>query len=1438
MAYDAIRWGYQDSSGRQREADGGRLINLFPIETPDPASDKVPADLWNTPGAQTWMDSPLSGDITLQRNIPLGFALAAANDKPRGQWSDGTTLWVANAGAARTLFAYNLLSRTPDPSKNIPLGGTASSPKPTGLTGIGTNLLVAFEGFTGVHAFSMITMAEVGAENIATTQEDIVGVWADSDHILWALGKNQEARPYATTMTTVNLPAAFSLLSDGINRTPSGATRLTDGSIAIIDEATRDIFSNTVKPGGRDALNDFDFKAVYPDITSAFGFVNDSTAAFRVAAQARKIYAMSVREREAWPDRTINLPEGGTATYLFGFGDTLWVLITPEDPEADTYIAQFNSQNGEQDDLLLYPGGDVLDAQGIFSRGDFAWIADREQNKILRFKFGTVGVADPSRNIVLPPERDSPVGIWGEGENAYILDRLDSEIYGYFQGDGSPNPGIDFPLPDTPSETALGLWGSAQHFQILTSTAIEVYNREEGDKLPLLTIPLDPLNADPRGLYATPNNAYVLDNAARKIFAYLFGARGMFGQRNSALDKTPNQLLPGVGLEKPVGIGGIRVGSTTRIWVLGEDTGIYELEQDADGVLSRKANGADITNIQDNDSNDLAVYMAGGNLRILWADDDDNSIYGADMQGNAWGAQRQMFSASNPHGVAVDNNWIYTTEDGRRIVRFNRDTFARDSWSIEFSAHDIQRRARALFTYQERLWVVFYSTRTAHAFDIETREPVDDLDVDITIVSDPRGIWGDGRYMYVTNDQDSTTEGGIRGFDMASASRDPDRDVELHADNDDAYGLFATATIFYVGNRGTHQRVFTYSLLQRTHIEDGGFSLLESNSKALSMWGTTDGCYVLDENLTAYWYGFRRIGLVRDPDGDINCVPENANIAGLWGDDKSLLYAVDSAPGAIFAYDTETRMNLPDLQFTLDMENITNVPTGVWGNDNCVWVGAELNGKVYCYLRNAGASRGVLCPLTQRNASPYGIWSDADYHYVNDVETGFMYVYNVVGCQIALSDDIEDFLSNATWLAMIAIESPINGNHLFGVAQDVFFHFNPGPPFNDPEIMHTGKFTTYEEEQLSGPIKLTTDNRYIFITTPISIKIYDVLTREFLEEMPDPILPRASNLSAILRDEDWVASAWSDGYFLVGTRSGEVFHSNLHSLQFDQLDFARTEAYPDSLVSIEVYNRQVILFGSASIEQWYNSGDANLVFRRNYSFTVNIGAAAQAAISVDIQGVFFLATNGIVYHFTGGITRVSIISVEESISESDESKATSFIYTEQGQRFYVLTLDIGGTKKTWAMHIDTGLWHERTISDIRAYVTFQKRHITSRPAGLDEMSTGIGSDHAIVIHREAIIPALQANRARQYVHALEVEIPFRAGGDATDRVSLDWSYDGGETFTPAPGLTRVLPDSERARLRWNRLGGGERTRNFRLSIDATRPVNILGAYIDYEPAEA
>ena len=70
------------------------------------------------------------------------IALAAGNTAPRGLWSDGTTLWVADASDA-WLYAYTLAGGSRQASKDIIL---ADNTGPYGLWSDGPTLWVTARG--------------------------------------------------------------------------------------------------------------------------------------------------------------------------------------------------------------------------------------------------------------------------------------------------------------------------------------------------------------------------------------------------------------------------------------------------------------------------------------------------------------------------------------------------------------------------------------------------------------------------------------------------------------------------------------------------------------------------------------------------------------------------------------------------------------------------------------------------------------------------------------------------------------------------------------------------------------------------------------------------------------------------------------------------------------------------------------------------------------------------------------------------------------------------------------------------------------------------------------------------------------------------------------------------------------------------------------------
>jgi hypothetical protein len=113
-------------------------------------------------------------------------------------------------------------------------------------------------------------------------------------------------------------------------------------------------------------------------------------------------------------------------------------------------------------------------------------------------------------------------------------------------------------------------------------------------------------------------------------------------------------------------------------------------------------------------------------------------------------------------------------------------------------------------------------------------------------------------------------------------------------------------------------------------------------------------------------------------------------------------------------------------------------------------------------------------------------------------------------------------------------------------------------------------------------------------TGPVSIA--DNGTQIFLACNPDGfIYNEVTNVFAKITDPDFtgaVTVGYLDGYFVYNEpNSQKVWVTQLlDGTSVDPLDFASAEGSPDGLVAINVDHREAWLFGTDSIEVWYNAG--------------------------------------------------------------------------------------------------------------------------------------------------------------------------------------------------------------------------------------------------------
>lgn len=319
---------------------------------------------------------------------------------------------------------------------------------------------------------------------------------------------------------------------------------------------------------------------------------------------------------------------------------------------------------------------------------------------------------------------------------------------------------------------------------------------------------------------------------------------------------------------------------------------------------------------------------------------------------------------------------------------------------------------------------------------------------------------------------------------------------------------------------------------------------------------------------------------------------------------------------------------------------------------------------------------------------------------------------------------------------------------------------------------------------------------------------------------------------------------YQDGYFIFNRAgTGQFFLSELLATTFDALDFATAEGAPDDALAVLSDHRELWVFGERSIEVWYNSGDIDFPFERMQGAFIERGIRApQTATKLD-NSVFWLAEDGVVYRAAGyQPQRISTHAVEQAISKGRTDDAFGYAYTEEGHAFLVLTFP--SLKQTWCFDVATGLWHERSHIDFgrhigNCYARAYGEHLLGdfQSGAIYSLRMDARTDAGSAIRRVAISPPLHNRRNELTLHSLELDmesgIGLTTGYGSDPQAMLDWSDDGGKTWSNEHWTTIGKKGEYLTRVVWRRLGRF-RQRQFRVVITEPVPVVILGAFMEIE----
>lgn len=328
-----------------------------------------------------------------------------------------------------------------------------------------------------------------------------------------------------------------------------------------------------------------------------------------------------------------------------------------------------------------------------------------------------------------------------------------------------------------------------------------------------------------------------------------------------------------------------------------------------------------------------------------------------------------------------------------------------------------------------------------------------------------------------------------------------------------------------------------------------------------------------------------------------------------------------------------------------------------------------------------------------------------------------------------------------------------------------------------------------------------------------------------------------------------------NGYIIFNRPGTNQFYwTASNSVTFDALNFASAESNYEPIVRLLVNHDELLLFKKTVTEIWRSSPDADLVFARDTNAAIEQGCAAPLSVVGMDNTVFWLGQNaeggGIVWKLNGYTPqRVSTDAIEAAIARySTIEDAEGYAYQQEGHTFYVLTFPAGGA--TWVYDAATQLWHQRAYLDpdtgklgrhrSNCHLYYAGLHIVG------DSRSGMLSALDLDYYQDGTDP-MPSIRAAMHIagpdylwmvhNRLQIDMETGVGmnsGDGSMPVALlDWSNDGGHTWSNQHPRSMGKIGEYRARVRWNKLGRA-RDRVYRLTI--TDPVKrvILGAALNPE----
>lgn len=313
-----------------------------------------------------------------------------------------------------------------------------------------------------------------------------------------------------------------------------------------------------------------------------------------------------------------------------------------------------------------------------------------------------------------------------------------------------------------------------------------------------------------------------------------------------------------------------------------------------------------------------------------------------------------------------------------------------------------------------------------------------------------------------------------------------------------------------------------------------------------------------------------------------------------------------------------------------------------------------------------------------------------------------------------------------------------------------------------------------------------------------------------------------------------------DGYICL-PKGSDVYNCVVDDpTAWDGTNFLTAEMFPDPIVALARQNNQVVVFGTSSIEFFYDAANASgSPLSRNDSTTIQMGTAAPYCIYQNEKFCAYISqsdSGGRAVWIVEGFQpkKVSDEYIERILdAETDMSDCRGFGFRTKGHMFYLINLKT--LNRTLVYDTDEKLWHEWSSNSNGSNVVFSCDHMVDNQSGAAYV---LHSSNGILYKLDVdntqddgtnILVSLTTNKYDMDTYNRKFMHGCRIVGDSYSNNSIDlqWTDDDYQTWSNVKtiSLTDNYPAFQRM--------GAFRRRAFKLSHAAAQPLRLESLEVVY-----